>query len=60
MEYILRTKNLTKQFGEKFAVRGVSMQIRKGEIYGFIGKTARAKQRLCALSSEPPCLPTAA
>lgn len=49
MEYILRTKNLTKQFGEKFAVRGVSMQIRKGEIYGFIGKNGAGKTTLMRL-----------
>ena len=49
MEYILRTKNLTKQFGEKFAVRGVSMQIRKGEIYGFIGKNGSGKTTLMRL-----------
>ena len=38
LEYVLRTQNLTKQFGEKTAVKNVSMQIKKGEIYGFIGK----------------------
>ncbi len=49
MEYILRTKDLTKQFGEKFAVKGVSMQIRRGEIYGFIGKNGAGKTTLMRL-----------
>ena len=46
MEYVLRTQNLTKQFGEKVAVKNVSMQIKKGEIYGFIGKNGAGKTTL--------------
>lgn len=49
LEYVLRTKNLTKQFGDKFAVKDVSMQIRKGEIYGFIGKNGAGKTTLMRL-----------
>lgn len=49
MEYVLRTKNLTKQFGSKSAVKDVSMQIRKGEIYGFIGKNGAGKTTLMRL-----------
>ena len=45
MEYVLRTQNLTKQFGEKTAVKNVSMQIKKGEIYGFIGKNGAVRRR---------------
>ena len=43
LEYVLRTQNLTKQFGEKTAVKNVSMQIKKGEIYGFIGHNGAGK-----------------
>ena len=49
MEYVLRTQNLTKQFGEKVAVKNVSMQIKKGEIYGFIGKNGAGKTTLMRL-----------
>ena len=49
MEYVLRTQNLTKQFGEKTAVKNVSMQIKKGEIYGFIGKNGAGKTTLMRL-----------
>lgn len=49
MEYVLRTKNLTKQFGDKYAVKNISMQIRKGEIYGFIGKNGAGKTTLMRL-----------
>ena len=43
METILRTKNLTKRFGEKTAVNRVSMTIERGDIYGFIGKNGAGK-----------------
>lgn len=49
LEYVLRTQNLTKQFGEKTAVKNVSMQIKKGEIYGFIGKNGAGKTTLMRL-----------
>lgn len=49
MEYVLRTQNLTKQFGEKTAVKNVSTQIKKGEIYGFIGKNGAGKTTLMRL-----------
>lgn len=43
MEYVLRTQNLTKTFGEHRAVNKVSMNVRKGDIYGFIGKNGAGK-----------------
>lgn len=49
MDYVLRTQSLTKQFGEKIAVKNISMQIKKGEIYGFIGKNGAGKTTLMRL-----------
>ena len=49
MKYVLRTNKLTKRFGAKCAVNRVSMQIRKGEIYGFIGKNGAGKTTLMRL-----------
>lgn len=49
MEYVLRTDKLTKSFGEKRAVNAVSMQIKKGDIYGFIGKNGAGKTTLMRL-----------
>ena len=49
MEYVLRTDKLTKCFGDKRAVDGVSMQIKKGDIYGFIGKNGAGKTTLMRL-----------
>lgn len=43
MDYIVETKELTKQFPGKLAADHVSMHIRKGDIYGFIGKNGAGK-----------------
>lgn len=43
MEYIVQTKNLTKKFPNKIAVNQVNMHIKKGDIYGFIGKNGAGK-----------------
>ena len=43
METILKTKNITKQYGSKKAVDGINMTINRGEIYGFIGKNGAGK-----------------
>ncbi len=49
MNYVLRTEKLTKQFGDKMAVKNVSMQIKKGDIYGLIGKNGAGKTTLMRL-----------
>lgn len=43
MEYILKTEKLTKIYGGIKAVNEVSMSVRKGDIYGFIGKNGAGK-----------------
>ena len=43
MDYVLQTHELTKIFGKKAAVDKVSMNIAKGDIYGFIGKNGAGK-----------------
>ncbi|MBQ7654138.1 MAG: ABC transporter ATP-binding protein [Clostridia bacterium] len=40
---MLRIKNLTKKYGEKTAVNDLSLHIRPGEIYGFIGHNGAGK-----------------
>ena len=40
---MLRIENLTKRYGEKKAVDGVSLHIQKGEIFGFIGHNGAGK-----------------
>lgn len=43
MEYVLRTHDLTKTYGSKTVVNKLSMNIEKGDIYGFIGKNGAGK-----------------
>lgn len=54
-EYVLRTKNLCKSYGNKMVLTDVNMDIRKGEIYGFIGNNGAGKTTLmriiCNLAS---------
>lgn len=40
---MLKIENLTKRFGEKTAVDRLSLEIRPGEIYGFIGHNGAGK-----------------
>lgn len=43
MEDIIRTVNLTKQYGNKVTVDRVSISVKKGEIYGFLGLNGAGK-----------------
>lgn len=38
MEYVVDSRELTKQYGKHKAVDSVSLHIKRGEIYGFIGR----------------------
>lgn len=41
--YIVETKNLTKNFGEFKAVNNVNLKVEKGSIYGFLGPNGAGK-----------------
>lgn len=43
MEYVLQTQALTKIYGHAKVVNEVSMHVKKGSIYGFIGKNGAGK-----------------
>ncbi len=43
MEYVLSTENLCKQYSKHLAVDNVSLHIKRGEIYGFIGRNGAGK-----------------
>lgn len=46
MENVMQTFDLTKRFKDKIAVDKVNMTIKKGDIYGFIGKNGAGKTTL--------------
>lgn len=46
MEYVIETKSLTKKFSEKSVVNKVNMNVRRGDIYGFIGENGAGKTTL--------------
>lgn len=45
-KYVLRTENLTKVYGRHKAVNAVNLHVKKGDIYGFIGKNGAGKSTL--------------
>ena len=51
MEYVLKTNGLTKQFGKHLAVNQVILHIKRGEIYGFIGKNGAGKTTFMKMAS---------
>lgn len=49
MEYVLETRELSKQYGHFKALDGVTMHVPKGSIYGFVGKNGAGKTTLIRL-----------
>jgi len=46
LEYLLETDNITKKYGKITAVDHVSIHLKKGEIYGLIGRNGAGKTTL--------------
>ena len=46
MEYVLKTKDLKKTYGNYNALNGLSMNVPKGSIYGLIGRNGVGKTTL--------------
>lgn len=42
-DYIIETKNLTKQYGEQKSVNGLNIHVKKGRIYGLLGRNGAGK-----------------
>jgi ABC-2 type transport system ATP-binding protein len=41
--YIIETKDLTKKYNNKVALNNLNLRIKKGEVYGFIGRNGAGK-----------------
>ena len=56
MEYILKTKDLSKKYQNFTALNELTMNVPKGSIYGFVGKNGAGKTTLirilCGLQKE--------
>lgn len=50
-QFVLQTNSLTKQYGKQRAVSDVSIHVRKGSIYGLIGKNGAGKTTLMKMVS---------
>lgn len=42
-EYVLRTKDISKKYGDTYAIKNVSVEIKRGQIYGLIGLNGAGK-----------------
>ena len=49
MEYVLKAEGLTKSYNGKRVLNGVSMNIRRGDIYGFVGENGSGKTTVIRL-----------
>ncbi len=52
-EHVIDVAGITKRFGDKTVVNGIDLQVRRGEIYGFLGPNGSGKttfiRMLCGL-----------
>lgn len=52
-DYVIEVEGLSKKFGDRVVVRGLSMRVKRGQIYGFLGPNGSGKtttiRMLCGL-----------
>lgn len=42
-DYLIETKQLTKTYGDQAAVKDVNLHVKKGRIYGLLGRNGAGK-----------------
>jgi len=53
---VIKTENLTKKYGDSFAIKGIELDLQQGDLFGFIGPNGAGKtttMRIIATLSEP-------
>ena len=53
---MIKTTNLTKKYGDMFAIKGIELDLEKGDLFGFIGPNGAGKtttMRIIATLAEP-------
>lgn len=53
---MIKTENLTKKYGELYAINGIEMNLEQGDLFGFIGPNGAGKtttMRIIATLLEP-------
>ncbi len=45
-EYVIKARNVTKSYGKRKVLDNLSMNIKKGDIYGFVGKNGAGKSTM--------------
>jgi ABC-2 type transport system ATP-binding protein len=45
-DYVLRTRSISKKYGDAYALQEMSIEIKRGEIYGLIGQNGAGKTTL--------------
>ncbi len=51
--YALSTQNLTKSYSNVPALRGVNLEVRRGEIFGFLGPNGSGKTTTITRAAMP-------
>lgn len=52
MEKVLEISHLSKKFGHQYALNDVNLTIRKGDVYGLIGKNGAGKTTLIKVITQ--------
>ncbi len=53
---MIRTENLTRKYGDMFAIKGIELDLQQGDLFGFIGPNGAGKtttMRIIATLTEP-------
>ncbi len=40
---MIKTTNLTKKYGDMYAIRGINLELEQGDLFGFIGPNGAGK-----------------